>query len=253
MSVPARKSKGTPLPVNYIAAKQALAECKRVDECKSWADKALALKSYAKQLNDEAMENMAQKIRDRAMKRGGALLMQVKAAKGANQNIRAAGGPKVQTRKEVAEKAGLSPRQAKQMIRVASVPDEQFERMVERGKPATVELLASRGGTTPLLHVTCVSQKRQKLSQMRHPRPPALSPPRSTAPGNALTPSGSLMLASIQSDRAMRGGGIRARSALRRISASFVIKPQDMAVGVPPLTFRRLQLVCSRSQASDKR
>ena len=37
------------LPVRYEAAKRELAECERVDECASWAKKAAALASYARQ------------------------------------------------------------------------------------------------------------------------------------------------------------------------------------------------------------
>jgi hypothetical protein len=59
------------LPTNYVSAKQALAACSKVDECKSWADKAMALKSYAKQMKDSQLEEMAQRIRDRAVRRGG--------------------------------------------------------------------------------------------------------------------------------------------------------------------------------------
>jgi hypothetical protein len=137
-------SKANPLPTNYVAAKQALAECARVDECKRWGDAALRLKSYAKQMKDSSLENMAQKIRDRAMKRGGQLLLSVKASKGGRPD-KTRGATPPSSRKAVAEKAGVSPDQAKQMIRVARVPDEQFESMVERPKPATVEELAAAG------------------------------------------------------------------------------------------------------------
>jgi hypothetical protein len=65
---------------------------------------------------------MAQRIRDRAVRRGGELLLEVKPGRGANQNIRGGATPKVRTRKEAAKKAGLSPDQAKQMTRVANVP-----------------------------------------------------------------------------------------------------------------------------------
>lgn len=135
-------SKKNPLPVNYVAAKNALAACTRIDECKSWADKALALKSYAKQMEDRALEAMAQKIRDRAVKRGGQLLGQQKAAKG---HRRLRGDRVPSSRKAMAQAAGLSADQAKQMLRVAQVPDPQFEDMVERDKPATVKELASAG------------------------------------------------------------------------------------------------------------
>src|SRR5258707_10251828 len=73
------------LPVTYVEAKSKIAVCARIDECKSWADKAVALKSYAKQMKDRSLINMAQKIMDRAVKRGGELLQQVKAQKGGDR------------------------------------------------------------------------------------------------------------------------------------------------------------------------
>ena len=41
------------LPVNYTAAKAALAECERIDECKSWSDKALALRSALRSIRSQ--------------------------------------------------------------------------------------------------------------------------------------------------------------------------------------------------------
>ncbi len=40
-------------------------------------------------------------------------------------------GPRLEARKDVAESAGLSPRQAKNAIRVANVQKEAFERQVD--------------------------------------------------------------------------------------------------------------------------
>lgn len=134
------------LPTNYVAARQALAACTRVDECKRWADKALALASYAKQINDPSLEAMAQRIRNRAVERGGELLEQVKPARGGDRGNAATGGrPPFASRKAAAEAAGLSQHQAKEMLRVAKVPKDQFEEMTERAKPATIEELAEIG------------------------------------------------------------------------------------------------------------
>ena len=44
------------LPATYEAAKTALMECDRIDECMAWADKMAALASYAKQIEDEELE-----------------------------------------------------------------------------------------------------------------------------------------------------------------------------------------------------
>ena len=47
-----------------------------------------------------------------------------------------------QTRGQAAEEAGLSERQAKQSIRVANVPEDDFEEQLESDKPPTITNLA---------------------------------------------------------------------------------------------------------------
>ena len=59
------------LPRTYEAAREALATCQDIDECKEWADKAAALASYARQSEDVELERMAARIRARAMRRAG--------------------------------------------------------------------------------------------------------------------------------------------------------------------------------------
>lgn len=136
------------LPAVYEAAKNALAECSAVDECVDWADKAEALASYARQIKDDELEANARRIKARAIRRCGELLRDIEAANGANQNIGEGGHPKVRTRTDAARDAGLSDWQRKQSLRVANVPDEDFENEVEADRPATVTGLAERGTQT---------------------------------------------------------------------------------------------------------
>lgn len=136
------------LPQTYANAKVALFNCVTVDECQSWADKAAALASYAKQAQDEELMKMATRIKARAIRRAGELLKQIEPKQGSNQNIQEGDRPKVQTRTEVARDAGLSEHQTKQALRTASVPDEQFEQLVESENPPTVTKL-SELGTNP--------------------------------------------------------------------------------------------------------
>ena len=70
---------------------------------------------------------------------------QIEPGHGANQNITAGAGPKVETRKSVGEAAGMSERQVKTAVRVASVPTEDFEKQVESATPPTVTALAQQG------------------------------------------------------------------------------------------------------------
>ena len=76
---------------------------------------------------------MCIRIRDRAIRRCGELLKQVEPARGANQNISTGTDTNV-TRKSVAQDAGLSKRQKDTAIRVANVPEQQFQTAVESKK-----------------------------------------------------------------------------------------------------------------------
>jgi hypothetical protein len=130
-------------PSNYVEAKGALAKLACGDECKQWADKAHALKSYAKQMSGRALENYARRVKDRAVRQGGKLLAQVKAERGGDRKSKDRQRPV--DRKTAANAAGLSPGQAKEMQCVATVPEPQFDAMVEASKPATVGELAEAG------------------------------------------------------------------------------------------------------------
>lgn len=132
------------LPQTYDAAKRALAECSRIDECQDWADKAEALASYARQARDNEMRRMADQIQARAVRRSGELLREIKPA--VNQFVsakRAAVG--AVTRTQAAKNAGMSERQQITAIRVAKIPEKEFEELVESEKPPTVTALAERG------------------------------------------------------------------------------------------------------------
>lgn len=135
------------LPATYQNAKNALSECVQIDECVTWADKAAALASYAKQANDDEMMKMATRIRDRAIRRAGELLKQIEPGQGARDGKREV-GTHPPLRQEVAAKAGMSPHQAKQAVRVANVPQEDFDRQVESANPPTVTKLAEQGKKT---------------------------------------------------------------------------------------------------------
>lgn len=70
------------LPATYEAACSALSECSRIDECQSWADKAEAMASYARQAKDDQLRKMADRIQARAIRRCGELLKQIEPATG---------------------------------------------------------------------------------------------------------------------------------------------------------------------------
>jgi hypothetical protein len=130
------------LPAAYLAAREALTACDRLDECQAWADRAHALASYARQARDGTLLKLARRIKARAVQRMGTLLRAVPSQKGQRTDLTQAGPP---TRAAVAASAGLSRGQARDAIRVASVPRAAFERAVEGPHPPTVTALAARG------------------------------------------------------------------------------------------------------------
>jgi len=136
------------LPEAYLAAKKAIASAAKVDECKTWADKAAALASYAKQADDETLYRHAIHIRARAIERCGALLAEIKRGKpGPQPELGDGTVPQLPTRKAAADDAGLSERKRKEALRVhnyATAEPEAFEAAVEE-EHATVTELANRG------------------------------------------------------------------------------------------------------------
>ena len=68
------------LPARYIAAKQALAEVRRIDEVKDLRDQALAIEVYAFQAKDGELAADAIEIRKRAERRIGELMAERRAA-----------------------------------------------------------------------------------------------------------------------------------------------------------------------------
>lgn len=134
------------LPVAYERAKEALAACDRVDECKEWADKAAALASYAKQSEDDTLYKHAVRIRARAIRRCGELLKEIGRPKQGGRPPKNGGG--TPTVSQAAEEAGLSRDQRVTAIRVASVPAEDFDEAVESDEPPTITALADAGKAT---------------------------------------------------------------------------------------------------------
>jgi hypothetical protein len=135
------------LPVSYENAKTALSACVSLDECKDWADKAEALKSYAKQANDDHLLKMATRIKDRAISRAGELLKQFD-GRGGDRSKTTDDHGSAPTQRQAAELAGMSEHQQLQAVRVASIPKEQFEKLVEGDTPPTVTALAELGKKT---------------------------------------------------------------------------------------------------------
>ena len=135
-------SKDARLPDRYSAARDALAACYKLDECQTWANKAEALASYARQAADETLRKYCDRIQARAIRRCGELLKQVPSGQGSRNQYRQAD---TVTRSEAAQAAGLSERQRATAIRLASIPASEFESRVESDDPPSVTALAEIG------------------------------------------------------------------------------------------------------------
>ena len=138
-------AKNAKLPEVYNAAKATLAKCASLDECKQWKDKAAAMASYARQANDKSLQTMADRIRARAITRCGELLEQIEKAKNQHDAKQKCKGGSAPSRTQAAKNAGLKPDQAKQALRLASIPKDMFEEAIERDKPATLTELEKMG------------------------------------------------------------------------------------------------------------
>jgi hypothetical protein len=127
--------KTAPLPENYEKAKQAIAECERIDQCADWADKAAALASYARQADNRDLENDARRIRLRAVRRCGDLLLTYDGRGGDRSKTVTALTFAPPSRAEVAEEAGLSEHKTRVAVQIANIPEEEFEATVESNTP----------------------------------------------------------------------------------------------------------------------
>jgi hypothetical protein len=148
VSIPAKTD--AQLPQKYEAARSAIAECERIDECKTWSDKAAALASYARQAKDDSLRVMAIRIQARAERRCGELLKQIPRADESTRFGQVGDLPPI-TRSQAASDAGLSEHQRKTALRVAAIPEVEFNRQVESERPPTVTRLAEQGRTQRLL------------------------------------------------------------------------------------------------------
>lgn len=132
------------LPQKYEAARAAIAECDRIDECKHWADKAVAMATYARQMKDDSLRVMAVRIQARATRRYGELLKLIPRADEATRYGQVAAVPPV-SRTQMATDAGLSERQRKTALRIANVPEAAFDAQVEGPRPPSITQLAEQG------------------------------------------------------------------------------------------------------------
>jgi hypothetical protein len=145
--------------IKYEAACRALAECKSVDEVKTWADKAAAMQAYGRMAKDKSLEVDAAEIRIRAERRLGEMLAQQKAEGGLNKGAAGAGVNQhtpVEVRSSVTtapklSDAGISKDLSSRAQKLAAVPEAEFEaevgqwreRVREEGRRVSARLEAA--------------------------------------------------------------------------------------------------------------
>lgn len=120
--------------VRYDAAIRALAECKAVDEVKTWADKAAALQAYGRMAKDKTLEVDAAEIRIRAERRLGEMIAEQKATVGLNPG-KLKQGPALVANEDgetpTLAAAGISYDLSSRAQKLAAVPAEEFEKEVK--------------------------------------------------------------------------------------------------------------------------
>lgn len=129
------------LPATYQSAKRALAECVRIDEVKDWSDKAIALACYAKQANDDQLLAMSNRIKARAVIRMGELFNEIEPKDKGGDRKSPEGRVSSDSRAQAASAAGISQDQRKQAQRIASLPRDEVDSLIESQKPPTISAL----------------------------------------------------------------------------------------------------------------
>ena len=127
--------------MQYDVARNALAEARTLDEVKNIADRAEAIRVYARQAKDPEMEISLAEIRLRALRRIGELSKELDTIRGEHlPNVPVSGSL---SKTKVLADAGLSTSQAHRCEQVASIPEGKFEFLIqqhrEQGKAITVD------------------------------------------------------------------------------------------------------------------
>jgi hypothetical protein len=116
------------LPALYVAARNALEACARIDECKDLQDRYTAILRYAKQARNEELLKLCRKITLRAERKLGDLLRQIEKAGGGSKQ-------KGVGRRALARSMGIDKDAMYRAMTIAKVPEQQFESVVESNDP----------------------------------------------------------------------------------------------------------------------
>lgn len=113
--------------IKYEAACRALAECKSVDEVKTWADKAAAMQAYGRMAKDKTLEVDAAEIRIRAERRLGEMLADSDLQKGGRPPEKTGRVERPVSKQPTLADAGISKDLSSRAQKLAAVPEAKFE------------------------------------------------------------------------------------------------------------------------------
>jgi hypothetical protein len=151
--------KSAPLPKIYEDAKRAIAECDRVDGCAEWGDKAVAIASYARQVDDYELEHCARRIRLRALRRMGEMLKGYDGRGGdRSRDQRVLTFELRPARAAVAAEANVSRHKTNVAVSIANIPEAEFEKAVEGNPPPGATLLAEISKLQPYERLHAVTK-----------------------------------------------------------------------------------------------
>ena len=127
----------------YEAAKQALAKVQEIDEAKDFRDRAEALEIYARRAKDDELVKRATAIRLYAERRAGELLRAMDKNRGAQGIGKVPSSPNEHTPPKLAD-IGITHDESSLWQRLATVPEPDFEQLIEQTNLDTNRLTARR-------------------------------------------------------------------------------------------------------------
>lgn len=121
----------TTLPLKYDEACRAVAEARSFDEVREWENKAAAVKEYTRRIGNRSMELDSLEIRERARRRRGELLLELK---GEGKLI--VGREKVNGcgpfERITLDDLHISKNESARDQKIASIPTDSYERLIAR-------------------------------------------------------------------------------------------------------------------------
>lgn len=120
--------------IKYEAARRALQICATVDEAKEILDKVAALQAYAKQQNDSDMEVWLAEMKLRARRRIGEISRELATEREKDEQGRLLPSGGKQDKGGILAQAGISTSTANRCEKVAEIPEEEFEQVIEQAK-----------------------------------------------------------------------------------------------------------------------